>query len=201
VIAYTSVATTNCESQDELVSKHLSLVKRIAYHLIARLPSNIDLNDLMQTGMIGLLEAANNFDSTRGASFDTYDGIRIRGDMLDEVRKHDWTPRSVHQKHRQVAETVRAIEVETGRTAEGHEVADRLGISIKEYHDILRDTAGCRLFSLDETLDDPGYGRVLPASDLDTPDQALDHGQRRAEVANAIRKLPEREQMVMSLYH
>ena len=121
--------------------------------------------------------------------------------MLDEVRKHDWTPRSVHQKHRQVAETVREIEVETGRAADGNEIAARLGISLKEYHDILRDTAGCRLFSLDETLDDPGYGRVLPASDLDTPDQALDHGQRRAEVAEAIRKLPEREQMVMSLYY
>lgn len=199
--AYSHVAPVSYESQDELVSDNISLVKRIAYHLIARLPSNIDLNDLMQTGMIGLLEAANNFDSSRGASFDTYAGIRIRGAMLDEVRKHDWTPRSVHQKHRQVAETVREIEVETGRAAEGHEIAERLGISLKEYHDILRDTSGCRLFSLDETLDDPGYGRVLPASDLDTPDQALDYGQRQAQIAEAIRKLPEREQMVMSLYY
>jgi len=201
MIAYTSVAPTNYESNDELVTRNIGLVKRIAYHLIARLPANIELNDLMQTGMIGLLEAANNFDSSRGASFDTYAGIRVRGAMLDEVRKHDWTPRSVHQKHRQVAEMVRTIEVETGRVAEGHEVAARLGLSMQEYHDILRDTAGCRLFSLDETLDDPGYGRELPTSELDTPDQAYDQDELRTEVANAIRKLPEREQMVMSLYY
>ncbi len=201
MIAYTSVAPVNYESNDELVTRNIGLVKRIAYHLIARLPANIELNDLMQTGMIGLLEAANNFDSSRGASFETYAGIRIRGSMLDEVRKHDWTPRSVHQKHRQVAEMVRTIEVETGRVAEGHEVAARLGLSLQEYHDILRDTAGCRLFSLDETLDDPGYGRELPTSDLDTPDQAFDQDELRTEVAEAIRKLPEREQMVMSLYY
>ncbi|NOX67772.1 MAG: RNA polymerase sigma factor FliA [Gammaproteobacteria bacterium] len=201
MIAYTSVAPVNYESNDELVTRNIGLVKRIAYHLIARLPANIELNDLMQTGMIGLLEAANNFDSSRGASFETYAGIRIRGAMLDEVRKHDWTPRSVHQKHRQVAEMVRTIEVETGRVAEGHEVAARLGLSLQEYHDILRDTAGCRLFSLDETLDDPGYGRELPTSDLDTPDQAFDQDELRTEVADAIRKLPEREQMVMSLYY
>lgn len=201
MIAYTSVAPVNYESNDELVTRNIGLVKRIAYHLIARLPANIELNDLMQTGMIGLLEAANNFDSSRGASFETYAGIRIRGAMLDEVRKHDWTPRSVHQKHRQVAEMVRTIEGESGRVAEGHEVAARLGLSLQEYHDILRDTAGCRLFSLDETLDDPGYGRELPKSDLDTPDQAFDQDELRTEVADAIRKLPEREQMVMSLYY
>ncbi len=201
MIAYTNVAPVSYGSHEELVAENIGLVKRIAYHLIARLPSNIDLDDLMQTGMIGLLEAANNFDASRGASFDTYAGIRIRGAMLDEVRKHDWTPRSVHQKHRQVAAMVRAIEVETGRVAEGHEVAARLDISLKDYHDILRDTAGCRLFSLDETLDDPGFGRELPASDLDTPDQAFDQNQLRAEVAAAIRNLPEREQLVMSLYY
>ena len=93
------------------------------------------------------------------------------------------------------------IEVETGHVAEGHEVAARLGLSLQEYHDILRDTAGCRLFSLDETLDDPGYGRELPISDLDTPDQAFEHDELRTEVADAIRRLPEREQMVMSLYY
>ncbi len=199
--AYTDVAPLRYESQDDLVSDNISLVKRIAYHLVARLPSNIELNDLMQTGMIGLLEAANNFDSSRGASFDTYAGIRIRGAMLDEVRKQDWTPRSVHQKQRQVAETVREIESETGRPAEGQEIANRLGLSLDDYHDILRDTAGCRLFSLDETMEEPGFGRDLPASNLDTPAQAFTQNQLRKEVAQAIEKLPEREQMVMSLYY
>ena len=199
--AYTDVAPLSYESHDELVSQNIGLVKRIAYHLVTRLPSTIELNDLMQTGMIGLLEAASNFDSSRGASFDTYAGIRIRGAMLDDVRRHDWTPRSVHQKQRMVAETIRKIEGETGQAATGKEIADRLDISLEAYHDILRDTAGCRLFSLEESLDDSGYGPAIPASNLDTPAQAFTHDQLRDEVAEAIRKLPEREQMVMSLYY
>ena len=115
---YTGVATNSYESQDDLISEHIGLVKRIAHHLVARLPSSVDINDLLQAGMFGLLEAASNFDASKGASFDTYAGIRIRGAMLDEVRKSDWTPRSVYQKYRQVAEAIRAIEAERGRPAE-----------------------------------------------------------------------------------
>ena len=100
MIGYSNVASDSYQSQEELITQHINLVKRIAHHLAVRLPSNIEIDDLFQAGMIGLLEAANNFDASRGASFDTYAGIRIRGAMLDEVRKLDWTPRSVHKKHR-----------------------------------------------------------------------------------------------------
>ena len=199
--AYTNVAASNYASQDELVTDNIALVKRIAHHLAARLPQTIDINDLMQAGMIGLLEAARNFDPSRGASFDTYAGIRIRGSMLDEVRKHDWTPRSVHQKSRQVSEAMRAIEFETGRAANANEIAGRLGISRDDYHAILRDTAGCRLFSLEESMDEYGYRGDLPKSDTATPDQALDQNQFRAGLTAAIKRLPEREQMVLSLYY
>ncbi|MDH4046674.1 MAG: RNA polymerase sigma factor FliA [Gammaproteobacteria bacterium] len=201
MIAYSSVAATGYESQDDLVTRHVALVKRIAHHLAARLPSTIEIDDLLQSGMIGLLEAAGKFDASRGASFETYAGIRIRGAMLDDVRKQDWTPRSVHQKHRKVSETVRAIEAETGRLADGQEVAARLGVSVDEYHDILRDTAQCRLFSLEETLEEPGYGRDLPASDTATPDQELDQSQFRSALAQAVDRLPEREKLVLSLYY
>lgn len=201
MIAYSSVAASGYESQDDLVTQHVALVKRIAHHLAARLPSNIEIDDLLQSGMIGLLEAAGKFDASRGASFETYAGIRIRGAMLDDVRKQDWTPRSVHQKHRKVSETVRAIEAETGRLADGQEVAARLGVSIDEYHDILRDTAQCRLFSLEETLEEPGFGRDLPASEIATPDQELDQSQFRSTLARAIDRLPEREKLVLSLYY
>ncbi len=200
-MTYSSIASAAGDTYEQLVTENISLVKRIAHHLAARLPSTIDINDLMQAGMIGLLEAARNFDPTRGASFDTYAGIRIRGSMLDEVRKHDWTPRSVHQKSRQVSEAIRAIEFETGRAAESKDIAQRLGISIDEYHAILRDSAGCRLFSLEESMDEHGYRGDVPTSDTQTPDQALDHSQFRAELAESIRKLPEREQMVLSLYY
>ena len=111
---YSNVAASSSFSSEDLITQHVELVKRIAQHLIARLPSSVDIDDLMQSGMVGLLEAANNFDPTRGASFETYAGIRIRGSMLDDIRKHDWTPRSVHHKYRQVAEAINAIESELG---------------------------------------------------------------------------------------
>lgn len=199
--AYSNVASSGYASQDDLITNHISLVKRIAYHLAARLPETVEIDDLMQAGMIGLLEAAGNFDATRGASFDTYAGIRIRGSMLDEVRRLDWTPRSVHRKHREVSEMIRTIEGKTGRSAESRDIAEGLGITLDEYHDILRDSAGARLFSLDETIDNPVRGRDLPRSDTATPDQQLNQDQLRQEIADAIMRLPERERLVLSLYY
>jgi RNA polymerase sigma factor for flagellar operon FliA len=201
MMGYANFATNDYVSQDELVSNNMDLVKRIANHLSARLPSVVEINDLLQAGMIGLLEASNNFDPSKGASFDTYAGIRIRGAMLDEVRRLDWTPRSVHRKHREASEVVRSIEAETGRPAESRDIAARLGISIDEYHDILRDTAGCRLFILEETLDEPSHAHAMPSSDTATPDQTLDQDQVRQRLAEGIKRLPEREQMVLSLYY
>lgn len=201
MIGYSNVATSDRGSSDTLVTEHIGLVNRIARHLAARLPSTVDIDDLLQSGMVGLLEAASNYDASRGASFDTYAGIRIRGAMLDDIRKHDWTPRSVHQKYRQVMEAMAAIEKETGRSAEGHEVARRLDISIDSYYKILSDSAGSRLFSLEETLEESSYQRVLPTSNTATPDQELYKGQFRQHLTEAIQKLPERERLVLSLYY
>lgn len=201
MIAYSSVAAAANASDGDLVTQHLSLVKRIAHHLAARLPSSVDVDDLMQAGMVGLLEAAGNFDPDRGASFETYAGIRIRGAMLDDIRKHDWTPRSVHHKYRQVTEAIRQIEGEFGRAAEPQEVAERLDISISEYHKILSDSACSRLFSLDETMDEPTLQRPPPAAKTATPDQELFKSQFRDNLAKAIEKLPERERLVLSLYY
>jgi len=190
------------QSNDELVRENIALVKRIAYHLAARLPSTFEIEDLMQAGMIGLLEAARKFDSSRGASFSTYAGIRIRGAMLDDIRKRDWTPRSVYQKHRLVLDAVREIETEKGRPAEAQEVAARIGLSIDDYHEILRDASACQLFSLDETLDESAqFSRDVPVSHADTPEQDLDSSQRRKSVSDAVGRLPEREQLVLSLYY
>jgi RNA polymerase sigma factor for flagellar operon FliA len=162
---YSNVATSTHHNSDDLVMQNVDLVKRIAHHLAARLPSTVDVDDLMQSGMVGLIEAAGNFDSSRGASFETYAGIRIRGAMLDDIRKHDWTPRSVHHKYRQVADAIHAIEAETGRASSNEEVAARLGISIDEYHRILNDSASSRLFSLEETLNLKEIGKVLDVSE------------------------------------
>lgn len=198
---YSNVAASKNYSSEDLITQNIDLVKRIAQHMIARLPSTVDIDDLMQSGMVGLLEAANNFDPTRGASFETYAGIRIRGAMLDDIRKHDWTPRSVHHKYRKVAEAINAIEGETGRAAKSPEIAARLEISVDEYHKILADSSSSRLFSLDETLDEPTLHRTPPKSDSATPEQELFHSQFRSRLAEQINKLPERERLVLSLYY
>ena len=197
---YTNLAASSSYSSDDLITQHVELVKRIAHHLAARLPSTVDVNDLTQSGMVGLLEAASNFDASRGASFETYAGIRIRGAMLDDIRKHDWTPRSVHHKYRRVTEAINEIEGETGE-ANPEDVAVRLGISIDEYYKILSDSACSRLFSFEETLEEPTLQRKPPSSDTPRPDEELYQAQFREQLAGSIDKLPERERLVLSLYY
>src|SRR5262245_12483436 len=155
-------ATRPGREADALVMRHAELVKRIAYHLAGRLPASVEVSDLIQAGMLGLLEASSNYTADRGASFETYAGIRIRGAMLDALRKLDWAPRSVHRKARAAAAAVREIETEHGREARDGEIAERMGVSIEEYHKIAQDAASCRIASLDDggTDDDPLLARV-----------------------------------------
>ena len=194
------VTNPEIESED-LVSKHAALVKRIAYHLMSRLPPSVQADDLIQAGMIGLLEASRNYDASQGASFETYAGIRIRGAMLDEIRRTDWTPRSVHRKARQVAEAVREIENNEGRDARDVEVAEKLGIDLHEYHRILQDATGCRVFS----IDDAGANGDEPQPVSDTPrNEPLDSLHKadfKAALAESISNLPERERLVMAMYY
>src|SRR6188472_374723 len=119
---------------DAMVMRHAELVKRIAYHLAGRLPASVEVSDLIQAGMLGLLEAAAHYTADRGASFETYAGIRIRGAMLDALRKLDWAPRSVHRKAREAATAMRSIEEREGREARDSEVAAVLGVPLDEYN-------------------------------------------------------------------
>ena len=194
-----SLAIETYPTREELVLEHAGLVKRIACHLAARLPVSVELDDLLQAGMIGLLEAASTFDPARGARFDTWAGIRIRGAMLDELRKGDWAPRSVHRKLRQVGDAMQRLEARLGRPAEGREVAAVLGLSLDEYHAILRDAAGCRLFSFDDAQD--GDLPAVAGAGPDSPEGELERSRFRKRLADAIARLPEREQLVLSLYY
>lgn len=184
-----------------LVTRHAELVKRIAYHLAGRLPPSVEVDDLIQAGMLGLLEAAANFTADRGASFETYAGIRIRGAMLDALRKLDWAPRSVHRKSRAAAAAIREVELATGREARDVDVAERMGVSIEEYHRIMHDAASCRLSSLDATVGDEEspLARTVDVT-ADPFADTVSEGFRRA-LAHAITELPERERLVMSLYY
>ena len=195
-------ATQQESTQDELVTKYAPLVKRIAYHLISRLPPSVQADDLIQSGMIGLLEATRNYDPSQGASFETYAGIRIRGAMLDEIRRTDWTPRSVHRKARKVAEVVRIIENREGRDARDSEVAAELGIGLDEYHRILQDASGCRIFSFNDpevTGEDPDDS--MPDAKPDGPLDHIQHNDFQTLLAGSIAGLPERERLVMALYY
>jgi RNA polymerase sigma factor for flagellar operon FliA len=194
-------AAAEFASSNELVVLHEPLVKRIAYHLMSRLPASVQADDLIQAGMIGLIEASRKFDPEQGASFETYAGIRIRGAMLDEIRRTDWTPRSVHRKAREVAEAVRKIENEMGRDARDVEVAKEMGISLEEYHKILQDSTGCRIFS----FEDPGMlgeeGMTQSSRHVDQPLENLQKSDFKQGLADEIRGLPERERLVMALYY
>lgn len=184
----------------QLVEQHAPLVKKIALHLMARLPDSVQLEDLIQAGMVGLLEAAAKYQSDRGASFETYAGIRIRGAIVDEIRKGDWVPRSVHRNARRVSAAIKAVEDREGREAQDHEVARELDMSLTEYHACLSDTSSGRLFSLDE-LNESGE---LPIQEQEASDNPLDDvsgAAFRRNLAAAIDDLPEREKLVLSLYY
>ncbi|MEW8690312.1 MAG: RNA polymerase sigma factor FliA [Candidatus Thiodiazotropha endolucinida] len=197
----TYTAMQQQQNFDDLVDQHAGLVKRIAYHLMNRLPPNVQADDLIQAGMLGLLEASRNYDPTQGASFETYAGIRIRGAMLDEIRRSDWTPRSVHRKARMVAEAMREIENNEGRDARDVEVAEALGMSLEEYHQILRDSTGCRIFSLDElTAVSDGFP-VARDGPADTPFDGLQKDAFKNALAEAIAGLPDRERLVIAMYY
>ena len=198
--SYEAVAVSEI-SLDELVVKHADLVKRIAYHLVSKMPPRIEVDDLIQAGMIGLLNAAQNFSPTKGANFETYAGIRIRGAMLDEARKANWTPRSTVRNAKQVAQAMREIENQTGRDARPSEVAEHLGIELDEYYRIVESAASSRLMSFDQLTADPERVSLLPESGEEGPAQALESEQFKEALAHAIGGLPEREQLVLSLYY
>jgi RNA polymerase sigma factor for flagellar operon FliA len=179
------------------------LVKRIAHHIMARMPSSVQVEDLIQSGMIGLLEALQKYDATKGASFETYAGIRIRGAIVDEMRRGDWVPRSVHKNNRLINQAIGEIEARSGRDAKDTEVADYLGVDIDEYYSMARDCASSRLFSLDESLEDDEFksGTQIKDSVNPGPDQAVTGSAMKRALTSEIERLPDREKLVLSLYY
>lgn len=182
------------------VEDYLTLVNRIAYHLKGRLPDSVMVDDLIQSGVIGLIEAMGKFDTTQGASFETYAGIRIRGAMLDEIRKGDWTPRSVYRKARQVSEAINNVENRVSRSARDEEIAEEMDVSLKEYHHILQDTSSSHLLSIDEPdHEELSEGRII--GQTSTPLGELSEEGFKQAVVEQIHVLPEKEKLVMSLYY
>jgi RNA polymerase sigma factor for flagellar operon FliA len=184
------------DAKQALVLEHLPRVKQIALHLAARLPASVDTDDLIQVGLIGLLKASEDHDATRGASFATYAGIRIRGAMLDELRRHDWLPRSVQGKLRQVSEAITVVEQEQGQLATDEAIARQLALPVDEYRELAAELACARMTTLEEL----GGDDAVVSAEADPAGETARDAFRRA-LADAIARLPEREALMMSLYY
>lgn len=196
--AYSRMVADDTET---IVARHSPLVKRIAHHLMARLPASVIVDDLIQAGMIGLIEASRNFDGSKGASFETYAGIRIRGAMLDEIRRGDWVPRSVHKNSRMINEAIASVEREKGRDAKDQEVAAYLQVSVNEYHSMLSDVSSGRILG----IDDLGVSEDVITNDeqreRNHPFEGFANARFQKALTECIRHLPEREALVLSLYY
>jgi len=184
----------------ERIARHYApIVRRAAFHMAARLPDSVQVEDLVQAGMLGLLDAYQKYDASQGASFDTYAHKRIRGSMLDELRRCNWTPRSVSRMERDIGRAIRDLETELGRNARDTEIAERLGLGLRDYHQALQDASASKLFSLEEMIE-CGAPPASPEH-AGNPSSVIEAGETKARVAGAVEQLPEREKLVMSLYY
>lgn len=182
------------------IEEFLPLVNRIAYHLKGRLPDSVMVDDLIQSGVVGLIEAAQKFDASQGASFETYAGIRIRGAMLDEIRRGDWTPRSVYRKSREVSDAIAKIEAKQGREAKDSEIAEEMQISLDDYYHILQDTNSVQLLSIDQPDHDELSEDRMVGQMKSQLAEISEEGFHRA-LSQEIANLPEKEKLVMALYY
>nr|WP_276511043.1 RNA polymerase sigma factor FliA [Xenorhabdus indica] len=189
--------------KNSLWKRYVPLVRHEALRLQVRLPASVELDDLLQAGGIGLLNAVERYDSLQGTAFTTYAVQRIRGAMLDELRSRDWAPRSVRRNAREVTQTIRKLEQELGRPASEQEVAKELKINLIEYRQILLETNNSQLFSYDEWHEIHGEScePVIEEEHETNPLQQLLEGDLRQRVIDVIESLPEREKMVLTLYY
>jgi len=192
--------TVKQDNEEIILHQYAYLVKKIAHHLSMRLPSNIQIDDLIQSGMLGLLEAAKNYSDEKGASFETYAAIRIRGNMLDEVRRENWLPRSVYSTAKKISATINQLEKELGRDARDIEISKALEVSIEQYHQMLFETNSIKFFNLDEIMNEDAHADHLTTS-IQDPLENIQIDRFRKDMIEAIKQLPEKEQIVLSLYY
>jgi RNA polymerase sigma factor for flagellar operon FliA len=190
-------------STEEYVKKFAPLVKRIAYHLMARLPASVHVDDLIQAGLIGLMDAAENYDDAQGAQFETYAVQRIRGSMLDELRHADWLPRTVRKSLRQIDATINKLEQKNQRVPNEMEVAKEMNVELSQYQQMLLDARGHQLLYYEDLQDsdDADFFERHVAGDTGDPLQMLEDENFRKALIEAIGTLPEREKQMMGMYY
>jgi len=194
------------KQKDKLVLEYAPLIKFIAQKIAMRLPSNIELDDLMSSGVIGLMDAIEKYDPARDNKFKTYAEFRIRGAILDELRAQDWVPRSVRDKSKLLDRTIVKLESELGRTPEDQEVADRLKMSLDDLYDLINQVKPVSVLSIDEAptfsnVDKKSILNILDGCKLNNPHSQLNVKFVKEVVTSAIEELPERQRLVLSLYY
>ncbi len=187
------------------IEDYLPLVRRAAAKMIGGLPSNVELDDLIQAGVMGLMEAMQRYEAGHGAQFETFAMQRVRGAMLDELRGTDWVPRSVRKCQREIAAAVHTLEHQLHRAPSDVEIAAHLNLSLDDYHEMLTDVRGAQLVYTDDYEAGEGdthyLDRHLKPDDKSDPSAQLSDRRFREALVRAIEDLPEREQYVMSMYY
>lgn len=186
--------------------EYAPLIKFIAQKIAVRLPANIELDDLISSGVIGLMDAIEKYDPTRDNKFKTYAEFRIRGSILDELRAQDWVPRSVRDKSKMLDRALIELEAQLGRSATDEEIADRLGVTRDEFHDLLNQVKPVSVLSIDDantfsSVDKKSIFNLLESCKLSNPFNQLNLKSVKEIVAKAIEDLPERQRLVLSLYY
>lgn len=196
-------ANGKLQSREQYVEQYAPLVKRIAHFMAAKLPSSVQVDDLIQAGLIGLLDAVGNYDQTQGAQFETYATQRIRGAMLDELREADWAPRSARKSMRVIEAAIHKLEQRLGRHPSEQELANELKVPLGEYQHMLLEARGHQLVYYEDfqAQGEDDYFERHGADQRPDPLGQLEDGGFRAALVEAIKFLPEREQLVMSLYY
>lgn len=186
------------------IENYLPMVRRLASRMITKLPANVEMDDLIQAGMMGLMDAMTRYEQGHGAQFETFAMQRVRGAMLDELRGTDWVPRSVRKNQRSISEAVQVLEQRLKRAPTDIEIAKQLDVSIDDYHDMLTDVRSGQLVYMDNYDAEDGDGHYLDqhcADERADPLAQLGDLRFREALVAAIENLPEREQYVMSMYY
>lgn len=187
-----------------LIKQYSPLVRRLAHQMIAKLPANVEVNDLIQVGLIGLNDALSRFDAEQGVQFETFATQRIRGAMLDELRGGDWMSRGTRRQQREIEVAVHKVEQRLGRAPREDEIAAEMGLPLADYQELLGKVRGTQLVYLEDMSGDDGDNDYLDrhvADDSANPMAQLQDHRMREALVEAIKNLPEREQFVMSMYY
>lgn len=207
---YTSKGKLDQSGPSDLLARYAPLVRRLALQLIAKLPASVELDDMIQVGMLGLLEAANRYQDDQGAKFETYASQRIRGAMLDELRANDWVSRGLRQSSRSVATAVHAQEQKLGRAPTESEIAQQMQLPLEAYQRLLQEIHGCQLVyyeDFDRNDQENGNNSFLDRQSqgeqclVNEPLTQLLKGDFRRLLMKAIERMPERERLLLSLYY